>query len=147
MPNGRTVSCINFGYIQKEQRNVLGGGFIGVSGGLSANLAFYGSHENISEGYWSAIEVTMPLVNSGEKRLELYRRAGIDDETIRYVEYLDYDKSWRRDLPGFFGIRNSELFFSRISFSGMDVYQVIRTDVSKTYNEILKVALKMPSIK
>lgn len=144
LPNGKVVSCINFGYSPKERGNVLGGGLIGVAGGLSANLAFRGSHENIAEGYWSAIQVTMPLVMSN-KRLELYRRAGIDDETVRYVEYLDHSQPWRRDLPGFFGIRNSELFFSKIGFSGMDVYQLVTADVSKTFIEILKVALKMPS--
>lgn len=145
MPNGRIVSCINFGYLSNGKGNVLGGGFIGVGGGLSANLAFHGSHENLSEGFWSAVEVTMPSVSS-HKRLELYSRAGIDDETIRYVEYLDYDEPWRRDLPGFFGIKNSELFFSRVGFSGIDVYQLVTADISRTFNEILKVALKMPSI-
>lgn len=145
MPNGRAISCINFGYISTGQSNVIGGGFMGVGGGLSANLAFYGSHENISEGYWSAVQVTMPLV-SGDSKLDLYRNAGVDDQTIRYVEFLDYNQSWRRDLPGFFGIRNTELFFSRIGFSGMDVYQLNSADVSKTFNDILKVALKMPSV-
>ncbi len=145
MPKNRIVSCINFGYIPNEKGNVIGGGFIGVGGGLSANLVFHGSQENISEGYWSAVEVTMPLV-SGSKKLELYRRAGLDDETIRYVEYWDYNQLWRRDLPSFFGIRNIELFSSRIGFSGLDVYQLVSADISKTFNEILKVALKMPPI-
>jgi serine/threonine protein kinase len=146
MPNSRIVSCVNFGYAPNGQGSVLGGGFMGVNGGLSANLVFHGSHENISEGYWSAIQVTMPLIGSGQRRLELYQRAGINDETIRYVENMDYDKPWRRDLPGFFAIKNSELFFSRVGFSGMDVYQLVTADVSKTFNQILKVALKMPAI-
>lgn len=145
MPNNKSVSCTNFGYTLDGKRNVLGGGFMGVSGGLSANLALYGSHENISEASWSAIEVTMPWVGDGYKRLDLYRRAGVDDETIRFVERMDYDKPWRADLPSFFGMRDRDLFFSKIGFGGLDVYQLVNADVSRTFNEILKVALKMPS--
>ncbi len=143
MPNGRILSVSNFGMASSGAR-VLGGGLMSVEGGLSANLMLNGSRENIAEGTWNAVEVIiMPLF--GGDRLDLYRRAGIDDATIRYVEFLDHGETWRRDLPGFFGIRNRDLFFSKVGSGAVDVYQLSTRDLINTFNQIVKVALRMPA--
>lgn len=144
LPNGKSVTCRNFGYAPHGNRNVLGGGYMGVSGGLSANLVLMGSHDDISQGSWNAITVTTPLY-TGSKKLDLYKRANIDNITIEYLEDYGYKLPWSRDLPRFFGINESTLFFQKAGIGAMDVYQLEMKDIFETFNDILKVALKIPA--
>lgn len=147
MPNGRILDVSDFGMISSNsQSNVLGGGLMSVIGGLSANLVLNGSRENIVEGTWNGIEVIITPIFDGD-RLKLYREAGIDDTTIHYVEFLDHNETWRRDLPSYFGIRNRDLFFSKVGSRAYGVYQLSIRDLVSTFNQIVKVALRMPATK
>lgn len=148
LPNGRRVICSFFGLNANMEKPALGAGYIGVDGGLSANLLLNGQLEDIASAGWSAIEVTLLAVMDGEARLKWYREAQVSDATIRYVEYLDGNQPWRRDSPSFFGLSRSEFFYEHYARGkrAMHVYSFsTRPDVIETFNAILRVGLRMPS--
>jgi hypothetical protein len=151
LPNSREVRCRIFGHGVRRAGSssvpVLGGGYIGVGGGLSVNLILQGQPDDISSARWSAVEVTVMALIAGQARLKWYREAGVDDRTIRYVEYMDGNQSWRRDSPSFFGFERGEKFFEHYSVgaSAMHVYSFrIEPDITHTFNQILLLGLQMP---
>jgi len=147
LPNGRMVRCELFGLTTKLEKPLIGTGYIGVNGGLSANLILTGQLDDIASAHWSAIEVTTLALIYGEAELRLLRQAGLSDETIRYVLHLDGNQPWRRDSPTFFGFQDANLFIEHYSAGhrAMHVYSFsTRPDVIATFTEILKLGLRMP---
>jgi serine/threonine protein kinase len=151
LPNERELRCEIFGYLADSPKashyNVLGGGYVGVAGGLSMNLALFGSHDDIANSNWSAVEATANAIFYGEKRLDLYREARLSDEAIRFLEFFDHDQMWRRDCPTFFGFEDANLFYEHFvsSIGAMHVYSFrARPDVIDAFNEVLKIGLLMP---
>jgi hypothetical protein len=123
---------------------VLGGGYIGVDGGLSANLVLTGQPEDIASAHWSAVELTVMALIFGEARLKLYREAGLSDATIRYAEFMNGNEPWRRDSPSYFGFRSPDLLFEHFGFTGMGVYQLQTADLDRVFNEVITLGIRMP---
>jgi hypothetical protein len=147
LPNGRTVGCQLFGLTTKLEKPMIGTGYLGVNGGLSANLILAGQLDDIASAHWTAIEVTTLALIYGEAELKLLREAGLSDETIRYVLHLDGNQPWRRDSPTFFGFQDANLFIEHYSAGhrAMHVYSFsTRPDVVVTFKDILKLGLRMP---
>ncbi len=149
--NERELRCEIFGFLADPPKtshyNILGGGYVGVAGGPSINLALFGSADDIATANWSAVEANVLALLHGQKRIDLYREAGLDDETIRFLEYLDHDQMWRRDCPTFFGFRDANLFYEHFasSISAMHVYSFqVRPDAIASFNEVLRIGLQMP---
>jgi serine/threonine protein kinase len=148
LPTGRRLTCNTFGLNLKMERPVLGGGYFGIDGGLSANLLLMGQPDDIASGSWSAVEVTVMAIIGGDARLKWYREARLSDATIRFVEFLDGNEPWRRDSGSFFGFRNADLFYehyTRVN-RAMHVYSFsLRPDVLGMFSEILRLGLRMPA--
>jgi serine/threonine protein kinase len=147
LPNGRRVVSNMFGFNPNMEKPALGGGYIGVDGGLSANLLLVGQLDDIACAGWSAIEVTVLAVLFGDARLKWYREAGLSDATIRFVEHMDGHQPWRRDLPSFFGFSRADSFYEHYARGkrAMHVYSFsTRPDVMETFNTILRIGLRMP---
>ncbi len=151
LPNERELRCEIFGFLANPPKTshykILGGGYVGVAGGLSLNLALFGSPDDIATANWSAVEANVLALVHGQKRIDLYREAGLDDETIGFLEYLDHDQMWRRDCPTFFGFEDANLFYEHFAsgVSAMHVYSFhVKPDVIESFNEILKIGLLMP---
>lgn len=148
LPNGRRVVCNTFGLNQKMERPVLGGGYLGVEGGLSANLLLMGQPDDIASGTWSAVEVTVMALIAGEARLKWYREARLSDAKIRFVEFFDGNEPWRRDSPSFFGFEDADLFYEHYTRGNraMHVYSFsLRPDVIGTFSDIVRLGLRMPA--
>jgi hypothetical protein len=148
LPNGRTVICNTFGLNQKMERPILGGGYLGLDGGLSANLLLMGQPDDIASATWSAVEVTVMALIDGDARLKWYREARLSDSTIRFVEFLDSNDIWRRDSPSFFGFQDADLFYEHYTRGNraMHVYTFnMRPDVIGTFSEIVRLGLRMPN--
>jgi hypothetical protein len=146
LSNGRTLHCEIFGSAagRPPGDRMLGVGYIGVDGGLSANLVLSGQPDDIASAHWSAVEVTVMALIHKEARLRLYREAGLSDATIRYAEYTNGNESWRGDSRSYFGFRSPELLVKHFGFTGMDVYQLQTADLDRAFNEILMLGIRMP---
>jgi serine/threonine protein kinase len=149
LPNNKTIDCsiTQLNWIEGmygEHKTVQLVGFIGCSGGFSANLILAGNREDISNAAWQAIGATVSGIISGEARIKAYKDAGVDDKTIRYAEYLDGNAFWRRDAPGYFGFHNFGAFIESFSSSGMGRYNFEYLDLMQTFNDVIKVSMQMP---
>jgi serine/threonine protein kinase len=147
LSNGRTLVCEIFGAPAERapRGNVLGGGYIGVDGGLSANLILQGQPDDIASAHWSGVEGTVMALIAGQTRLKWYREAGLSDDTIRYAEFMNGNEPWRRDSPSYFGFRKAGAFFEHFSYTGMHVYSFqIVPDVDRIFSEILTLGVRMP---
>ncbi len=147
LSNGRTLACEIFGPApgRPPRGTVLGGGYVGVDGGLSANLIIQGQPDDVASAYWSAVEATVMPLMDGNNRLKWYREAGLSDDTIRYVEFMNGNEPWRRDSPSYFGFRKAAAFFEHFSRTGMHVYQFqIVPDLDRIFNEVLLLGIRMP---
>lgn len=147
LANGRTFVFQIFGSASglPPRGTILGGGYIGVEGGLSANLILQGRPDDIASAHWSAVEVTVLPIMGGADRVKWYREAGLSDETIRYVEFLDGNQRWRRDSPSYFGFKRADAFFEHIRYIGGHVYQFqIVSDLDRIFNEVLMLGIRMP---
>lgn len=150
LSNGRTLVCEIFGPVRGRppRGTVLGGGYIGVDGGLSANLILQGQPDDVASGHWSAVQATLLPFMSGADRLKWYREAGVSEVTIRYVEFMDGHQAWRRDSPSYFGFTRGDAFFEHYSRTGMHVYQFqIAPDLGRIFNEVLMLGLRMSRIR
>lgn len=149
LPNGRELYCQFFGLTKKLEKPAIGAGYLGVNGGLSANLMLSGQEDDIASAHWSAVEANVMALIYGQTELKLLREAGLSDETIRFVLHMDGNESWRRDSPTFFGFQNANLFYEHYAAGhrAMHVYSFsIRPDVIAMFTEILKLGLRMPGI-
>ena len=147
LSNGRTLVCEIFGSVRRQptRGTALGGGYMGVDGGLSANLILQGQPDDVASAHWSVVEATVLPLMGGSDRVKWYREAGLSDDTIRYVEFLNGDEMWRRDSPSYFGFTKSAAFFEHFSRTGMHVYQFqIVSDLDRIFNEILMLGIRMP---
>lgn len=151
LPNGRGLRCEIFGFLSKPLKashyQILGGGYVGVKGGPSLNLALFGSPDDIAAAAWSAVEANVSAIVFGQKRLDLYREARLSDETIRFLEHFDGDQMWRRDCPTFFGFEQADMFYQQFAsgISAMHVYSFsVKPDVIGSFSEVLRVGLLMP---
>lgn len=151
LPNERELRCEIFGFLadplKTSHYQILGGGYVGVAGGLSVNLALFGSPDDIATASWSAVEANVHALVYGQKRLDLYREARLGDETIKFLEHFDHDQMWRRDCPTFFGFEHADLFYQNfaVGISAMHVYSFnIRPDPISAFSEVLRVGLMMP---
>lgn len=147
LSNGRTLACEIFGSApgRPPRGTVLGGGYMGVDGGLSANLILQGQPDDVASAHWSAVEVTVMALIGGNKRLKWYREAGLSEDTIRYAEFMNGNEPWRRDSPSYFGFRRAEALFEHISYTGTHVYQLqIVSDLDRIFNEVLMLGIRMP---
>jgi serine/threonine protein kinase len=145
--NGRTLVCEIFGSApgKPPRGTALGGGYIGVEGGLSANLILQGQPDDIASAHWSALEVTVLPLLGGQDRLNWYKAAGLSDETIRYVEFMNGNEPWRRDSPSYFGFKRADAFFEHFRQTGMHVYQFQTVpDLDRIFNEVLMLGIRMP---
>jgi len=89
LPNGRKLTCQLFGLTKKLEKPAIGAGYLGVNGGLSANLMLSGQEDDIASGHWSAVEANVMALIYGQTELKLLREAGLPDETIRFVLRMD----------------------------------------------------------
>jgi serine/threonine protein kinase len=147
LPNGRKLTCQLFGLTKKLEKPAIGAGYLGVNGGLSANLMLSGQEDDIASGHWSAVEVNVMALIYGQTELKLLREAGLPDETIRFVLHMDGNEPWRRDSPTFFGFQDANLFYEHyaVGHRAMHVYSFqIRPDVVSMFTDILKLGLRMP---
>ncbi|MFY9621553.1 MAG: serine/threonine-protein kinase [Pyrinomonadaceae bacterium] len=146
LSNGRTLHVEIFGGVSGKhpQNRLLAAGYIGVEGGLSANLILTGQLDDIPSALWSAMEVTVMALIYGEARLKLYREAGLSDSTIRYAEFMNGNEPWRRDSPSYFGFRTPNLLIKHFGFPGMDVYQLQTSDLDRVFNDVLMLGIRMP---
>jgi eukaryotic-like serine/threonine-protein kinase len=118
--NGRALVCQIFDYHPAEGRygRFLGGGYMGVSGGLSANLILFGIPDDIASGNWQAVEATLSgiLMNNRERR---YQEAGVPAETMNFAEW---GADWARDFPQYFGFTDASSFYDNFKQRGMTAY-------------------------
>jgi len=149
--NERELRCEIFGFLSDPLKTpsyqILGGGYVGVAGGLSVNLALFGSPDDVATAKWSAVEANVTAIIYGQKRLDLYREARLSDDMIRFLEYVDHEQMWRRDCPTFFGFEDADLFYKHFAsgISAMHVYSFrVRPDVIDAFNEVLRIGLRMP---
>lgn len=148
LPNERELRCEMFGFSNYAARGsgsrLLGAGYIGTDGGLSANMILSGQPDDVASANWFGVEVTIHALLNGQGRLKWYKEAGLADETIKFVEFMDDDNFWRRDIPSFFGIKRADVFYGRYERVG-DVYN-FRTapDVIGTFQQLLTAGLQMP---
>ena len=144
--NGRTLVCQIFGYHPAEggHGRFLGGGYMGVDGGLSANLVLYGLPEDVASGRWMAVEATLSgtLMNNRERR---YRAAGLSVETMNFVEYAHGEEPWRRDFGSYFGFTDANAFYENFSKRGTIAYNFIVKpgEVTDSFNEILALGIRL----
>lgn len=116
-----------------------------MDGGLSANLIIQGQPDDVASAHWSAVEATVVPLMDGNNRLKWYREAGLSDDTIHYVEFMNGYEPWRRDSPSYFGFRKAAAFFEHFSHTGMHVYQFqITPDLDLIFNEVLLLGIRMP---
>jgi hypothetical protein len=150
LPNGRQLVCRIFAAARANQpsgNRILGAGYLGVEGGLSANLILFGQPDDVATASWSAVEANVHALMAGPERLKWYREAGLPDETIRFVEFLDGGEPWRRDSSSHFGFPKAEAFYEHYERGAraMHVFSFnVRPDVMNTFNEILLLGLRMP---
>lgn len=149
LPNKKVIECsitqsnwVDFMF--GEKRDFLSFGFIGCSGGFTANIILNGTSNNISEAYWQAIGLTVSGIISGDARYKAYQDAGVDDMTIKYAEYFDGNEPWRRDAPSYFGFRNLNALAELILNKSTSRYNVQYLDLMQTFNDVIKVAMQMP---
>jgi hypothetical protein len=150
LSNGRALACEIFRpAAQKPPRGaLLGGGYIGVEGGLSANLILQGQPDDVASAHWSAVQATVLPLLAGANRLKWYREAGLSDVTIRYVEFMDGNQTWRRDGPSYFGFTRADAFFEHYGRTGMHVYQFqLVPDLDQVFSEVLTLGLRMPRVR
>jgi eukaryotic-like serine/threonine-protein kinase len=147
-PNKKIVECtfaqpdwieVVFG----SKKNLQTVGFIGCSGGLTANVVLLGNKEDLSSTNWQAIGATVSGIIGGEARIRAYQDAGVDNPTINYAEYTEGNKLWRRDAPSFFGFRNFRTFVNNFVETGMTRYNFNYFDLMQTFNNVIKVAMQM----
>lgn len=112
-PNGHELSChVSSSYetAETESPTVLGSGYMGVSGGLSANLMVSGSPDNAGSAVWTAIAVNVSAAIAGQAELKYLEKAGLDNATIRFMLGEGRDSPRRRHLSTHFGFPDSRLF-------------------------------------
>lgn len=150
LPNERQLACRIFAapHSSKTGENrILGAGYLGIEGGLSANLVLFGQPDDISTARWSTVEANVFALIAGPERLKWYRVAGLTDETVRFVEFFDGGEPWRRDSPSYFGFSEAGAFYEHYERGAraMHVFSFnIRADILSTFNEILLLGLRMP---
>jgi serine/threonine protein kinase len=150
LPNNRRLVCHIFGAKRGSKAGgsgILGAGYLGVEGGLSANLALFGQPDNIAAASWSAIEVTVFALFNGPARLRTYQEARIPESTIRYAEFFDSGEPWRRDSPSHFGIPDADVFYEHYERGHRATHSLsfsTRPDPVQMFKDILLMGLKMP---
>lgn len=144
--NGRTLQVEIFGggSSRHSQTRMLAGGYVGVDGGLSANLVLTGQADDVASAQWSAVQVTLFALLSAEGRLDRYREAGVSEATIRYAEYLNGNEPWRRDSPSYFGSPKFDLLREHFGASGIRAYQLQGAELDQVFNDVLMIGIRMP---
>ena len=151
LTNGYDLQCRMFGYLARPIRQpgsqILGGGYMGITEALTANLLLTGQPDDIASANWSAIEANVHALIHGEKRLKLYREARLREQTIRFLEFEDGGKPWRRDTPTYFGFEHPEQFFKEYEAGVRATHDYsfrMEPDVMRTFNQILLLGMRMP---
>ncbi len=150
LPKGRLVICKAFGYrggaSATSSNGILGGGYVGVEGGLSANFLLTGNADNISYAQWSTVEFNVNAIYHGNTRLRLYREAKLSDREIRFLEFEDGNQPWRRNFTSYFGFKDEELFYRHWGFNrSVHTYSCQqRNGSSQVFEDILKLGFSMP---
>jgi serine/threonine protein kinase len=151
LPNNRRVECLFSGYaggMQSPRGPILGGGYIGIAGALSANAVLLGQADDIASANWSAVEATVMALIAGNSRLKWYQEAGLTDEDIRFQEHINRD-SWARDAATHFGFKEIGRFFNEFirGIRAMHVYSFnVTPDPMHSFTEILMLGLRMPRL-
>jgi hypothetical protein len=146
LSNGRTLHCEIFGSVPRRPPGdrLLGCGYIGVDGGLSANLVLTGQPDDTASAHWSAVEVTVMALFRVEARLRLYREAGLSDAAIQYAEVINGNEPWRRDSPSYFGFRNAEELLKHFGLTGLREYELQTAELDCVFNDVLMLGIRMP---
>src|SRR5262249_33273852 len=146
LSNGRILRAEIFSAELRKnpESRLLAGGYVGVDGGLSANVVLTGQSDAVASAQWSAVEVTVMALIAGDARLRLYREAGVSDATICYAEYMNGNEAWRRNSPSYFGFPRPELLFRHFGVHALDVYQLQTADLDQAFNQVLTVGIRMP---
>jgi len=151
LPNNRRVDCLISGYtggMQSPRGPILGGGYIGITGALSANVVLLGQADDFASSKWSAVEATVMALIGGNARLKWYQEAGLVEDDIRFQEHITRD-SWTRDAPTHFGFKEMGRFFNEFiqGISAMHVYSFnVNPDPIISFTEILMLGLRMPRV-
>jgi serine/threonine protein kinase len=149
-PNQHRIDCILSDYasgMQSPRGPILGGGYLGINGALSANLVLIGQPDDIASAHWSGVEVTVMALIAGNARLRRYQEAGLTDADLLFLEGWKQE-TWSRDAPRYFGFKEISRFFNEFiaGISAMHVYSFnMRPNPVEVFNEILMVGIRMPS--
>ena len=149
LPNRRRLECMLSGYtggMQSPRGLILGGGFIGIAGSLSANVLLLGQADDIDSSNWSAVETTVMALIAGNARLKWYGEAGLTTDDIGFQEHM-IREAWTHDAATHFGFRELGRFFNEFisGLSAMHVYSFnVNPDPINAFTEILMLGLRMP---
>lgn len=147
LPNNRQFQCEMFGYSERVAQHpgaqLLRAGHMGTDGGLSANMVLLGHPDNVASANWFGIQVTVNAILNGQDRLSRYMEAGLTEETIKFVEFMEDDHFWRRDIPSFFGIKRADVFYEQYGRSSGTYQFNTMPDILESFQTLLLAGLKM----
>jgi serine/threonine protein kinase len=151
LPNDRRLECLISGYtggVQSPRGPILGGGYIGISGGLSANVLLLGQPDDIAAARWSAVETNVMALIQDRERERLYGEAGLHTDEILFVEHMNRDP-WAQDTATHFGFKDVSRFFTEFlsGISAMHVYSFNVQDPIRAFTDILMLGLRMPRLR
>jgi serine/threonine protein kinase len=149
LPNHRRIECFTSVYTggqQSPRGQILGGGYVGIAGGLSANLLLLGNPDDIASARWWSVTTTVMALIAGNARLKFYQEAGLREEDIIFQEHMSRE-AWTRDAITHFGFKDINKFFDEFisGISGMHVYSFnMHADAISAFTNILMLGLRMP---
>jgi hypothetical protein len=149
--NGREVRCAFWmpsGPISTKRGRLVVGGFVGVDGGLSLNLALMATPDGKSH-HWVTIRGGTHPLYSEDTRLRIMRQVGLSRETIGFMQGEGIAAGWMRDMPFHFGIPSDSICFSHAGGIGeqdsLDLHDV-GSDLEKDFERIIECAMRMPRL-
>lgn len=149
LPNQRRLECfisVYTGGRQSPRGVILGGGYMGIAGALSANLLLLGQPDNIAAATWWTVETNVMALIGGNARLKWYQEAGLREEDIIFQAHMNRE-AWTREAATHFGFKELGKFFNEFvsGISAMHVYSFnIHPDVLRAFTDILMLGLRMP---
>lgn len=152
LPNHRRLECMISGYTggpQSPRGLILGGGYIGIAGALSANILLLGQADDIGSSKWSAVEATVMALIAGNARLKWYGEANLTSDDISFQEHMNREP-WTCDAVTHFGFKDLGRFFNEFisGISAMHVYSFnVNPDPINAFTEILMLGLRMPRVR
>lgn len=121
------------------------GGFIGVDGGLSLNIALITTSDGTNH-HWLSVKIKTHPMASEEQSLQVMREVGLSKRTIDFMQWDGLQNWWMREIPRHFGIPSSGRFFQladNLGRQNMIDMSETRTDIDDSFANIVAFALRM----